>query len=283
MNSHRFLRIGRLLGDDTLPTLAASHVVVVGMGAVGSYALEVLARSGVGHLRIVDFDTIGITNINRQLLATDSTLGQKKVLVAQQRILDINPEATVEVLDLFAHSDTLETVLAQPVDLVIDAIDALNPKLALLEATWKRGIPTLSSMGAALRTDPSKIFTGDLMETFGCPLAKQVRTKLRRRGVGKGIMTVFSCEPIVYNYKDPEEETLTEFNEQVLERGRTRKVLGSLPSITGMFGLRLGHEAIVHLLKMKQKAKQTDSSYTHFHSGIGGNHATQPHEGTLSL
>lgn len=278
MDSRRFLRISRLLGNDTLQTLAKAHVVVVGMGAVGSYALEVLARSGVGHLRVVDFDTIGITNINRQLLATDSTLGQKKVLVAQQRILDINPDATVEVLDLFAHSDTLEAILAQPVDLVIDAIDALNPKLALLETTWKLGIPTISSMGAALRTDPTKIFTGDLMETFGCPLAKQVRTKLRRRGVGQGIMTVFSCEPVVYDYKDPDEEAYSELNEQILDRGRVRKVLGSLPSITGMFGLRVGHEAIDYLVKMKQKTKQTDSSYDHLQGGVGGRDATKLHQ-----
>lgn len=275
MDSRRFLRIGRLLGEETLQTLANSHVVVVGMGAVGSYALEVLARSGVGHLRVVDFDTIGITNINRQLLATEATLGQKKVLAAQERILAINPAASVEVLDLFAHSDTLNTILAPPVDLVIDAIDALNPKLALLEATWKLGIPTISSMGAALHTDPSKITTGDLMDTFCCPLAKQVRTKLRRRGVGRGILTVFSNESVTYTYKEPEEETFAELNEQILDRGRVRRVLGSLPSITGMFGLRVGHEALFRLLELKQKSDCLDPSYNHANHGIGGEHVQE--------
>ena len=252
MDSRRFLRIGRLLGNDALDILSQSHVVVVGMGAVGSYALEVLARSGVGHIRIVDFDTVGITNINRQLLATDSTIGKKKVLVAQERILDINPAVVVEPLDIFAHEDTLQQIVAQPVDLVIDAIDSLAPKLALLEGLYRRKIPTISSMGAALRTDPAKITTGDLMDTHGCPLAKQVRTKLRRRDVGRGIFCVYSTESVSYEYCEPEEEEHADYNEQILDRGSVRKVLGSLPSITGMFGLRIGHEAIFKLLELKQ-------------------------------
>ncbi|HCG62589.1 MAG TPA: tRNA threonylcarbamoyladenosine dehydratase [Sphaerochaeta sp.] len=259
MDSRRFLRIGRLLGDEAVTALSGCHVVVVGMGAVGSYALEVLARSGVGHLRIVDFDTVGITNINRQLLATDSTIGIKKVEVARRRILDINPDATVEPMDMFAHEETLETILDYPVDLVIDAIDSLAPKLALLEGVWKRNIPVISSMGAALRTDPTKITTGDLMDTYGCPLAKQVRTKLRRRGVGPGIKTVFSSEPVDFEYKEPHEEQHFDYNEQILDRGRVRKVLGSLPSITGMFGLRVGHEAIFQLLAQKQAHERSSS------------------------
>ena len=254
MDMRRFLRIGRLLGDESVHTLSECHVTVVGMGAVGSYALEVLARSGVGHLRVVDFDTVGITNINRQLLATDSTIGIKKVQVARERILDINPDAVVEPLDLFAHEDTLDQILAQRVDIVLDAIDSLTPKLALLEGVYRRNIPVISSMGAALRTDPSQITTADLMDTYGCPLAKQVRTKLRRRGVERGIRTVFSPEPIDYRYEEPDQEEHAEHNEQILDRGRRRKVLGSLPSITGLFGLRLGHEAVFSLLDLKQNS-----------------------------
>jgi tRNA A37 threonylcarbamoyladenosine dehydratase len=232
--------------------LSECHVTVVGMGAVGSYALEVLARSGVRHIRVVDFDTVGITNINRQLLATESTLGRKKVEVARQRVLDINPEAHVESFDIFAHEESLDTILVEPVDLVLDAIDSVAPKLALLEGVYRRNIPVISSMGAALRTDPSRITTGDLMDTYGCPLAKHIRTKLRRRGIDRGIMTVFSPEPVNFHYEDPERETHAEFNEQILDRGRVRRVLGSLPSITGIFGLRLGHEAVFSLLDMKR-------------------------------
>ncbi|MFA7642685.1 MAG: tRNA threonylcarbamoyladenosine dehydratase [Sphaerochaetaceae bacterium] len=255
MDSRRFLRISRLLGEDAVRTLSESNVTIVGMGAVGSYALEVLARSGVGHLRVVDFDTVGITNINRQLLATESSLGQKKVLVARERILDINPEAAVEALDLFAHEDTLDAILAPPIDLLVDAIDSVTPKLALLEGAWKRNIPTISSMGAALRTDPSLITTGDLMDTRGCPLAKQIRTKLKRREVGRGILAIYSTEPVRFEYREAEEEAHREHNEQILDRGRVRKVLGSLPGITGMFGLRVGHEAVGKLLEMKQNNK----------------------------
>lgn len=254
MDMRRFLRIGRLLGDESVHILSKCHVTVVGMGAVGSYALEVLARSGVGHLRVVDFDTVGITNINRQLLATELTIGEKKVEVARKRILDINPDAVVESLDLFAHEDTLDQILAGQVDIVLDAIDSLTPKLALLEGVYRRNIPVISSMGAALRTDPSRITTGDLMDTYGCPLAKQVRTKLRRRGVERGILTVFSPEPVDYRYEDPDQEEHSEYNEQILDRGRRRKVLGSLPSITGLFGLRLGHEAVFSLLDLKQNS-----------------------------
>lgn len=253
MHMQRFLRIGRLIGEQALQTLADSRVVVIGMGAVGSYALEVLARSGVGFLRVVDFDTVGITNINRQLLATESTLGKKKVLLAKERIEDINPEAVVEPLDLFAHEETLDTIFAGNIDVVIDAIDSLTPKLAVLEGAYRRNLPIISSMGAALRTDPSLISTGDLMDTYGCPLAKQVRTKLRRRGIDRGILTVFSSEPVRYTYREPEDEVHADFNEQILDRGRTRKVLGSLPSITGMFGLRVGHEALQILLKQNRR------------------------------
>jgi tRNA threonylcarbamoyladenosine dehydratase len=249
MDTRRFLRISRLIGDGPLVRLNNSFVVIVGMGAVGGYALEALIRSGVGHVRIVDFDTVGITNINRQLLATESTLGRKKVDVARQRVLDINPDVQVEALDLFAHQDTLESIFEGNPDLIIDAIDSVGPKLSLLEGAWKRHIPVVSSMGAALRRDPSLIQVADLMDTRGCPLAKQIRTKLRRRGVGRGILTVFSSEPILFDYKDPEDEEHVLCNEQILDRGRKRMVLGSLPTITGIFGLRLGHEAIAYLLQ----------------------------------
>ena len=255
MDTRRFLRISRLIGEEKVVRLNDAFVVVVGLGAVGGYALEALARSGVGHFRLIDFDTIGITNINRQLLATDSSIGRKKVEVARERVLDINPEAIIEALDIFAHEDTLETIFADNPDLVIDAIDSLAPKLALLEGAWKRHVPIISSMGAALRRDPSLIQVGDLMDTFGCPLAKQVRTKLRRRGVDRGILTVFSSEPVDYVYQEPEKEKHPQQNEQILDRGRKRMVLGSLPTITGMFGLRLGHEAIDYLLHDPRKTE----------------------------
>ena len=248
MRSEQFLRITRLLGEEPVARLHEKHVVVVGLGAVGGMALESLVRSGVGNLRIVDFDTVGITNLNRQILATYETLGKPKTEVAKERILAINPACNVEVLPLFVEHETLDEILSGPIDLVVDAIDSLNPKCALLEAAYAHNIPVVSSMGAALRRDPFLVRKADLMDTFGCPLARQVRTNLRKRGVGRGIEVIFSPELVRYTYKSPEEEDHADFNEQVSNKGRRRNVLGSLPTITGIFGQNLAHLALTRLL-----------------------------------
>lgn len=248
MVSERFLRISRFIGEEAVESLASKSVVLVGAGAVGSYCLEALARSGVGKLRIVDFDTVGVTNINRQLLALDSTVGKLKCDVGAQRVHDINPQAEVEALPIFANSDTFAQIFEGEPDLVIDAIDSLNPKCCLLQYAYENHFQIISSMGAALRRNPALVRTGDLMDTWGCPLAKQVRANLRKRKVGRGIDTVFSPELVVYQYKDPQEEEQNDFNEQILDRGRVRRVLGSLPTVTGIFGLTLAHLALEKLL-----------------------------------
>ncbi len=252
MNNHRFLRIERLLGAEALSTLQQKHVCIVGIGAVGSYALEALARSGVGSFTLVDFDTVGITNLNRQLIALESTLERKKCDVAKERILDINPDCRVEALPLFAHEDSFDQIFARKPDLLIDAIDSLNPKITLLAYAYHQGIPTISSMGAALRKDPSKIHVGDLMDTRECPLARMVRNKIRRRGVGRGIHAVYSSEKVVYEYLDPDEEAQADHNEQIRDQGRVRRVLGSLPTVPGIFGLTIANKATEILLEPKQ-------------------------------
>ncbi len=252
MNNPRFLRIERLLGSEALPLLASSHVCIVGLGAVGSYAVEGLARSGVGEFTLVDFDTVGITNINRQLFALSSTVGQNKCDVAAQRIQDINPDCTVHPLPLFAHQDSFEQIFAGKPDILIDAIDSLNPKISLLEYAYKQNITSISSMGAALRRDPSKIHVSDLMDTKECPLARMVRNKIRRRGVGRGIHAVYSSEKVVYEYLEPDEEAFADHNEQIHDQGRVRRVLGSLPTVPGIFGLTIANKATEILLEMKQ-------------------------------
>ncbi|MGH0052885.1 MAG: tRNA threonylcarbamoyladenosine dehydratase [Sphaerochaetaceae bacterium] len=248
MRSEQFLRITRLLGEEPVERLHEKKVVVVGLGAVGGMALESLVRSGVGNLRIVDFDTVGITNLNRQILATHETVGEPKTEVARRRILAINPDCNIEVLPLFVQQETLDEILSGPIDLVVDAIDSLGPKCALLEAAYKRDIPIVSSMGAALRRDPFLVRKADLMDTYGCPLARQIRTNLRKRDVGYGIEVIFSPELVRYTYKDPEEEEHADFNEQISSRGRKRNVLGSLPTVTGIFGQNLAHLALSTLL-----------------------------------
>jgi tRNA A37 threonylcarbamoyladenosine dehydratase len=244
----RFLRTSRLIGEENQRKLHDTHVTVVGLGAVGSYALEALARSGVGHLRVVDFDTVGLTNINRQLFALDTTLGRPKCDVACERITQINPECKVESMRLFAEEQTLDTILSGRVDLLIDGIDSLNPKLTLLTEAWQRSIPTFSSMGAALRKDPFAIQAADVYDTHTCPLARQVRKKLRRRGVDRGITAVFSTENIDFEYREPEDEAQSDFNEQIIDKGRERRVLGSMPTITGIFGLTIAQLAVNRLL-----------------------------------
>jgi len=233
-------RTALLLGAQAAERLAASHVVVVGMGAVGSYAVEALARAGVGALRLADFDRVDISNLNRQLYALHSTVGRPKVQVARERVLDINPRCRVQALEIFAHQDTAEAILQDSPDLVIDAIDSLTPKLALLEAMARAGLPVLSSMGAALRTDPSAIRVGELADTRICPLARHVRKRLRRRGIERGVRCVYSLEPP----RGGDAIGQSDGEDRVLDRGRVRNAMGSLPTITGIFGLTLANEAL---------------------------------------
>lgn len=241
---NRFLRTKMLLGDDAMHRLASAHVVIAGLGAVGGYAMEGLARAGACHMRLVDFDTVSPTNINRQLLALDSTIGQPKVELAASRVRDINPNCKVEAMRTFLHTDTLDVILAGRVDMVIDAIDALLPKVELIAACIERNIPIISSMGAALRRDPSFIKVGPLKKATHCALARRVRKMLRRRSLPADITCVFSAEPT----GDLEETAMAEIEQSeqgVVERGRRRRSLGSLPTITGIFGLTMANAAIM--------------------------------------
>lgn len=241
VDKRKLLRISRFLGDDAVEGLWDRFVVVVGVGAVGSYCLEALARSGIGRFRLVDFDTVEYSNINRQLVALESTIGRRKVDVACERVHDIEHETKVEVLPIYVDEQSIESVFApfdgKAPDLIVDAIDSVPSKCLLLSQAYHRGIPVVSSMGAALRKDPTLVRTGDLMDTWGCPLAKQVRTALRKQDVGKGIDVVFSPEVVEFTYG---------------QDGR-KKVLGSLPTLTGIFGLNLAHLALNRLLPTPMK------------------------------
>lgn len=241
MDKRKLLRISRFLGDEAVDSLWDRFVVVVGVGAVGSYSLEALARSGIGTFRLVDFDTVEYSNINRQLVALESTIGKRKVDVACERVHDIEHETKVEVLPIYVDEQSIESVFApfdgKAPDLIVDAIDSVPSKCLLLAQAYHRGIPVVSSMGAALRKDPTLVRTGDLMDTWGCPLAKQVRTALRKQDVGKGIDVVFSPEVVEFTYG---------------QDGR-KKVLGSLPTLTGIFGLNLAHLALNRLLPTPMK------------------------------
>ncbi len=237
MDKRKLLRISRFLGEEAVSSLEEKFVVIVGVGAVGSFCLEALARSGIGSFRLVDFDRVEYSNINRQLVALESTVGKLKVEVAKDRVLDIEAQTQVEILPIFLDENNLEEILKPNVqgrkpDLIVDAIDSVPSKCLLLKYAYDHQIPIVSSMGAALRKDPSLVQTGDLMKTHGCPLAKQVRTRLRKEGVGKGIPVVFSPEEVDFQYG----------------QDGNQKVLGSLPTLTGIFGLNLAHLALKTLI-----------------------------------
>jgi tRNA A37 threonylcarbamoyladenosine dehydratase len=232
-----------MLGDQNFEELQKKSVTIVGLGAVGGYVLEGLVRAGVLSLRLCDFDTVEPSNINRQLLALETTIGRSKVDLARERALSINSEAHVEALEVFATEETLDQILDPRPDLLIDAIDSLNPKTQLLYTAYMRGIPIISSMGAALRTDPAFIRSGDLFATRNCPLARHLRQRLRRRGITEGIPCVYSTEPVNFDFSKGSCEVAA------LQggRGRQRNILGSLPTVTGIFGLTIANEAIYFL------------------------------------
>jgi tRNA A37 threonylcarbamoyladenosine dehydratase len=243
----RFSRLERMIGQEGLARLQNSFVVVVGLGAVGSYATEALARAGVGRLRLVDFDVIRPSNLNRQLYALESTIGRPKCDVARRRVQEINSACQVEALDCFVHKESLDHVREGGPDLVVDAIDSYNPKVELLAGMREKGIPLLSSMGAALRTDPTLIRVGPLTKASHCPLARRVRKELRSRGVDTGFLCVYSLEPVDHlpeasRGKEPAEQ------EDFHSRGRQRNTLGSLPTLTGIFGLIAANTALQMLL-----------------------------------
>lgn len=238
-NNQRIMRTALLLGEDGIRRLQNATVMVVGVGAVGGYALEAIARAGVGHIIIVDFDVFDESNINRQILALGSTVGRKKTEVAKERALDINPNCVVTVKDMFVNQETLPELFAEPVDFVIDAIDSLNSKCGLLEELVRRNVPFMSSMGAALRTDTSCIHINTLDKTQNCGLSRLLRQRLRRRGVD---IAKIKC---VYSDEDNNLQRKKALNPAV--NAGERNVLGSLPTITAIFGLTLANEAIKFL------------------------------------
>jgi tRNA A37 threonylcarbamoyladenosine dehydratase len=196
----RFDRAGRLLGDAGMERLARARVIVLGLGGVGSFAVEGLVRSGVGNLTLVDFDSVCVTNTNRQLHATVSTVGKSKAELMAQRCKQINPDVQVAALQQFYREELAETLVTNEYDFVVDAIDNVKAKLHLLQRCLSLGVRVVSSMGAAGRLDPTQIRVGDLCETHMDPFAKDIRKFLKKKhGVDTnrptGITAVWSIEP----------------------------------------------------------------------------------------
>ncbi len=190
-----FDRTAALIGEDKINKLANSAVLVVGLGGVGAACVEALARSAVGKIFLLDFDTISDTNINRQLIATTDNIGKHKAHSAANRVLSINPGCSVTPLQIFLNDETLDEVLSLPIDYIVDCIDTVSSKLSLIEGATKKGIPIISSMGTGNRLDPTKLVIGDIGDTsgHGCPLARIMRRELRKREV-TSLSVVFSTE-----------------------------------------------------------------------------------------
>lgn len=247
MVEERFTRLARLVGEDGLSRLKSAHVTIVGLGAVGSYATEALARSGIGHLRLIDFDVVSQSNLNRQLYALHSTLGQPKTELAKARVMDINPDCSVETLRVLVNKDSIDEALSPTPDMLVDAIDSLNPKTELITGCLERDIPFISAMGAALRTDPAFIRLGPLSKATHCPLSAILRKRLRRRGTTCDFPCVYSCEPL----SGLPEDMLAPAEAGIIEGGRARRPMGSLPTIPGIFGLMMANEVIRRITQGK--------------------------------
>ena len=189
----RFLRTEMLLGPQAMERLAAAHVAVFGLGGVGSWCAEALARSGVGALTLVDHDTVGLTNLNRQVEATRSTLGQPKAQAMADRIRDINPDCRLTIRAEKYEAGRREDFFDQPLDYIVDCIDLVSCKLDLIETALTRGVPIVSSLGTGNKLDPGLFRITDLSKTEGCPLARVMRKELRTRGIHH-LKVVFSPE-----------------------------------------------------------------------------------------
>lgn len=197
MTTHWLERTELLLGSEKMKRLQNARVLVVGLGGVGAYAAEMLARSGIGALTIVDADDVSETNINRQLIALHSTVGQSKAEILAARLQDINPQLRLTVLREYVRDEATDRLLdGEKFDYAVDAIDTLSPKVNLIKGALDRGIPLVSSMGAGAKTDPTLIEIRDIAKSHHCPLAHMLRKRLHKTGIRTGFRVVFSPEAV---------------------------------------------------------------------------------------
>lgn len=187
-------RTSLLIGEDALRALTRKHVMVVGMGGVGSFAAEFIARGGVGRMTIVDGDVVDPTNRNRQLPALATNHGEPKVRIMAERLRAINPELDLHAVQSFVEPGMVQELLARRPDYLIDAIDSITPKVTFIRLAVESGIPLVSSMGAGAKLDPTRLSVVDISRTYNCPFAQQIRKNLRSHGIRKGVKVVFSPE-----------------------------------------------------------------------------------------
>ena len=232
--SDEFSRTEILIGDEGLKKLKNSRVAVFGVGGVGGYVVEALARSGVGKLDLIDNDDVCLSNINRQIIATHSTIGRAKVDVAKERVLDINPDIKVTTYKTFYTPETKNAFDFSKYDYVIDAIDTVVGKISLIEEAKKAGVPVICAMGAGNKLDPTKFEVADISKTEVCPLARVIRTELKKRKI-KGVKVVYSKErPLKSDIKDEKTK---------------KQIPGSVSFVPSVMGLIIAGEVIKDLIK----------------------------------
>lgn len=235
MALNEFCRSELLLGEEGIETLHNSKVIVFGIGGVGSFVVEALTRAGVGNLILVDNDTICISNLNRQIHATQRTVGNVKVEAMKERILSINPKCNVEAKQEFITADNIEEIIPKDIDYVVDAIDTVTSKLALAEYCYKNNVKLIASMGTGNKIDPTQFKVTDIFKTKVCPLAKVMRTELRKRGIKK-LKVLYSEEiPMVPN-KGKEVPS------------QKRQTPGSISFVPPVAGMIIGGEVIKNLI-----------------------------------
>ncbi|MCS5422042.1 MULTISPECIES: tRNA threonylcarbamoyladenosine dehydratase [Psychrilyobacter] len=236
----QFSRQSLLIGEENTKKLINSSVIVFGLGGVGGFTIEGLSRAGIGTITLVDFDTVDITNLNRQLIATHSTVGEEKTKLFKDRILDINPNAVVNIHNLRVTPENAKTLFDHiKYDYIVDAIDTVSAKLALIEISKDRNIPIISSMGFGNKLDPTTIQISDISKTSVCPLARTIRQELKKRRIKK-VKTVFSTE-IAIKPKNPDGSREKAVN------------VGSVSFVPSVAGLIIAGEVIKDLIKIKQE------------------------------
>ncbi|WMT40051.1 tRNA threonylcarbamoyladenosine dehydratase [Paenibacillus sp. D2_2] len=246
---HQFSRTELAIGAEGLDILKNSTVAVLGIGGVGSMAVEALARTGVGRIILIDKDVVDITNINRQIHALTTTIGQNKADLMCERVKLINPECETIALNMFYTEETYEELFKYDIDYVLDASDTIIYKIHLILECRKRGIPVLSSMGAANRMDPTKFQVADISKTHMDPLARVVRTKLRELGIKKGVKVVFSTEQPV---KPRAEVTKKIVPDNAPEIRKAKQPPASNSFVPPVVGLIMVSVAVRDLLDKKQ-------------------------------
>jgi tRNA A37 threonylcarbamoyladenosine dehydratase len=250
---HKFSRTELLIGEEGLAKLNEAKVAVFGIGGVGSYTVEALARAGTGKLVLIDYDDICLTNINRQIHALHSTVGDAKVEAMKKRVLDINPKAEVEVHHQFLSKETADLLIRKDYSYIVDAIDTVTAKLLLIQKAKEMEIPVVSSMGAGNKLDAAGFQVADISETRICPLAKVMRKELRKRGIGQGVKVVYSPEVPITPIKELADcKDFCICPNQDANCTKKRQIPGSISFVPAVAGLILAGEVINDLLGLAE-------------------------------